>query len=309
MAIIIELPNATPYSIISGMAVKSLGEALKLPATPVESEFCYCHYECEYVEKVFGHLTDNDYWKNDKNTFTYRKLLNTDSITITLLKDGVVIETITDDSFGDFIDGYPTGNSEQQLYVVFTIFWQKVLQAHGGGVYRISTELNIVGTTTTEESQKFMLYGYSDINANKTVRIETVQNGNIIGSEFDFTGLNLYNSFRISGLFTETSPELEQDFYLNNSYEKKQIQDSAIPQYLLRTGRVPRSISLLMQRDSILANDIEITDYNILNVDRFRRVKVYPDSISKADLGRRNTKDAFEIAFKDKFEIIKKRNN
>jgi hypothetical protein len=110
-------------------------------------------------------------------------------------------------------------------------------------------------------------------------------------------------------MFRESAPELSQEFYLNSSYKKKQIQDSANPQYSLSTSRVPRVISLMMQRDSILANEFLVTDYNILNVDTFRRINVYPDSIDKKDLGVKSTRDAFDITFKDKYEIIRKRNN
>lgn len=309
MSIIIQLPNTVPYIIASGLTTKIVGESFQEPAVAPIPEFCYCDYECEYIEKVFGHLTDNDYWKNDKNTFLYRRILSTDTVTIKLLKDEVEIATITDDTYGVYTNGYLSGNAAQQLYVSFIVDWQKVLQIEGGGNYRISTELNLLGVISIEESQKFMLYGYSDLIANGTVRIETRQNGNIIGSAFDFTGLNLYNSYRLQGIFKEGSPELEQEFYLNTDYKKKQIQDQSIPQYTLNTKRVPRIVSLMLQQDSILANEFEVTDYNIINVATFRRVSVYPDSISKVAFDGKNTRDAFDITFKDKFELLRKRNN
>lgn len=308
MAIITELSNPTPYLIASGLAIKALGESIQEPTVAPINDFCYCKFECEYIERVFGHLTSNDFWKNDNNTFAFRRLLSTDTVTIKLFKDGVEVATIVDDTYGEFIDGYPTGTAEQQLYVVFIADWQKILIAEGAGIYRIKTTLVILGTTTEEESQKFSLIQYSDEAADGTVRIETTQNGNIIGSTFDFTGLNFYNSYRIDGKFTETAPDLQQEFYLDNTYKKKQIQDIATPQYALSTKKVPRVVAIELQQSSILANEFLITDFNIINVERFRRISVYTESIEKKDLGY-TTKDAFDMTFKDKSEVIRKRNN
>jgi hypothetical protein len=308
MTLIVQLPNPIPYSFNSGLATKIQGATLPEPSEQPVNDYCYCEIQCDYVEKVFADPVSNDYWKNDKNTFMYRRLLNTDTVTINLLKNGLPVATIIDNTYGQFINGYPAGNSEQQLYVVFIIDWQKVLNLLGGGNYQISTDLVIIGVPSTQESQKFRLIQYSDVAANGTVRIETYQNGNIIGNPFDFTGLNLYNSYRIPGKFTETAPKLESDRYLNNDYKLNQIQDSVIPQYLLKTRTVPRTISLMLTRNSILANEFLVTDYNIVNEDIFRRVSVYPEGIEKPEIGN-TTRPVYQIPFTDKYENLRKRNN
>ncbi len=306
--IITELQNTIPYSIASGMATKIQADPIVEPTEQSVNTFCYCKFECEYVEKVFGDLTSNDYWKNDKNTFMYRKQIAADTVTIKLFKNNVEIATITDNTYGDYENGITGVNPEQLLYVKFTIDWQSVLTLEGGGEYQICTELNILGNTFNKDSQKFRLYQYSDYNANGTVRIETYQDGNIIGSDFDFTGLNLYNSYRFAGRFFEGAPKLESDRYLTTGYELKQIQDSSIPQYTLKTQKIPRIIINMLTRDSILANEFLVTDYNIKNDDVFRRISVYPEGIDKQDIGK-NTRAIFEIPFTDKFELIRKRNN
>lgn len=307
--ITIQLANSTPYSITSGLATKIQGEVLQEPTEQPVNDFCYCEYECEYKEKVFGDVVSNDFWKNDKNTFLYRRLLSTDTVVIKLFKNGVELATIVDDTYGEYINGYGSSfTAEQQLYVVFTIDWQKVLQLEGGGEYQICTELNIMGVASNQDSQKFTLFPYSEENANGTVRIETTQNGNILGNPFDFTGLNLYNSYRIPGKFTEQAPALESDRYLNRDYKLNQIQDSSIAKYLLRTKRIPRVISLMLSRESVLANEFLVTDYNLINEAIFRRVSVYPESIEKTDIGR-TIRAAYEIPFTDKFEDNRKRNN
>jgi hypothetical protein len=304
--IIVQLPNTTTYSITSGMATKIKGESLTEVISPEVNEICYCKLECEYKEKVFASIS-NDYWKNDKNTFIFRRLISTDTVTINLYKGNVLIATIVDNTFGEFINGYPSGTPDQQLYVVFTIYWQNVFNTFGGGQYQISTDLNILGNTSTELSTVFNLQGYSDQNANGTVRIETIQNGNIIGSPFDFTGLNVYQSYRLGGKLTEITPTLEDDSYLDFDYIKNQIQTKLIPKWLLKTKRIPRVVSILLSRDTILANEILITDYNIFNEAIFRRVSLYPESIDKPDIGK-TTKPIFEITFVDKIENTIKRN-
>jgi len=307
--IITELPNTTPYSYLSGMATKIQGEVLPEPTEQPTNDFCYCEYECTYVEKVFADPVSTDYWKNDKNVFLYRKLLPSDTVTIKLFKDGVEIATIIDNTYGEYINGYPApATAEQQLYVVFIIDWQKVLLAHGGGTYQICTELVIIGITSNQDSHKYRLCLYSDQAANGTVRIETYQNGNIIASPFDFTALNFYNSYRVPGKFTETAGKLQSDRYLNRDYKVNQIQDTMIPQFLLKTKRIDRPTGLTLTRDTVLANKVLITDYNIVNIDIFRRVEVYAESIDQPDIGK-TTRAIYEIPFTDKFENIRKRNN
>jgi len=306
--ITIQLPNGTPYPAYTGMATKIQQPSLPLVIPGAENTFCYCHYECAYVEKVFGDVVSSDYWKNDKNTFIYRRLIAADTVTINLLKDDVVIATIVDNTYGELTNGYPSGTPEQQLYVSFTIFWQNILIAFGGGDYKIQAELNILGTASTETSRKFKLYAYSDLNADGTVRIETVQNGNIMSSDFDFTDLELYQSYRIPGKFTEVTPGLEDDSYLDSNYKKTQIQTKLVPKWLLKTQRVPRVISLLLTRDSLLANEFLITDYTIINEDIFRRVSLYPEGIEKPDIGK-TTRPIYEVTFVDKVDNKLKRNN
>ncbi len=307
--ITLQLTNPNPYVLLSGMAAKIKGQSLPAVIDPSVNSFCYCEFECEYVEKVFGAIGDNDFWKNDKRTFPYRKLISTDTVTIKLFKADVLVATIIDNTYGIYTNGYPApATPEQKLYVVFTIDFQKVLTLQGPGQYQIKTDLNILGNITTEESVLFQLYPYSDLNANGTVRIETNQNGNIIGSTFDFTDLNLYQSYRIRGKLTETTPELESDRFFNNDYELKQIQDKVINKWLLKTEKLARSISVLLSNDSVLANEFLITDYNIINEAVFRRIPLYPESMEKPDIGK-TTRPIWEVTFTDKIEDKIKRNN
>lgn len=310
MTLVIIQPNTSPYSLVSGMATKIQAPPIVEPDEVPVNTFCYCKYECDYIEKVFADAVSDDYWKNDQNTFLYKKLLSTDTVTIKLFKNNSELATITDNTYGTYVNGFASGNAEQQLYVMFIIDWKKVLLEPGAGVgeYQICTELNILGNTITQESQKFRLYPYSDENANGTVRIETYQNGNILGSPFDFTDLNIYNSYRIPGTFREQAPKFETDRYRDKTYKLEQIQDSAIPQWLLKTGRISRVIIDMLTRDSILANEFLVTDYTIKNDGIFRRVSVYPEGIDKIDIGK-NIRGVFEIPFTDKFDLIRKRNN
>jgi len=305
--ITIQLPNSTPAEYYPGMAVKIQRNSLPEIGETPENDFCYCKFECDYTENVFGSAS-NDYWKNDKNTFIYRRLIASDTITIKLLKNGVEVATITDNTFGEYIDGYTTGTPDQQLYVVFTIFWQNVFLTFGSGEYTIEAELNILGSTTIQESQKFKLIGYSDLAADGTVRIESYQNGNIIGSEFDFTDLNLYQSFRVKGKLTEITPELENDNYLDTNYKSTQIQTKVLPKWNLNIKKVSRLVSLLITRDVILSNKMEVTDYNIINEAIFRRVNVTVEAIEKLD-STFTTRASYDLTLNDKINNIIKRNN
>jgi len=305
--IITQLINSNPYFISSGMATKVIGQSLPEVTPASINEFCYCEYECDYVEKVFG-STDNDFWKNDKNVFLFRRLIPNDTVEIKLFKDDVELDIIDDDTYGEFIDGYVNGTAEQQLYINFILDWQKVFQALGGGNYQVKTEVTLLGNSETIESQKFNLMSYSDLSANGTVRIEYYDNGNIEGSEFDFTGLNIYNSFRCIGELREVSLEIEDDSYLDTSSKRTQITKKIIPKWTLKTGRLDRKTSLAISRNSVLANKLLVTDYNIINEDVFRRKSLIIEGIEKVD-GPKDTRAMYDLTLSDKIENLRKRNN
>lgn len=305
--IITTLPNSAPYVSGSGMATKVVSQTLQEVVDKETNDICICDIQrCEYVGKVFASISGADY-KNDTSAFMYKRLIPADTVVIKLLKDGVEIATIVDNTYGEYTNGFTSGTDEQQLYVGFLIFWENVLNLNGAGEYKIRAELNILGNTSTQDSITYLLKTYNDRIADGTVVIDTVQNGNISRSQFDYTDLNWVQSFRIPGILRRGAPELTTNFYEKENRERVQIQDSIGDQWEVETKLIPADVSNLINYDNLLANTMTITDYNMYNDEVFRNIPLYPQEITKRK-GNANKSAMFTYTFVDRVDDQRKRN-
>jgi hypothetical protein len=288
------------------MATKIQRKSLPNLSKKEVNDICYCNYECEYSANVFAKVGGEDY-QNDKSQFLFRRFIPADSVSIEIYKDGVKIDDLNDDTLGKFYNGFPDGNSEQQLYVGYLLDWEKVYSLYGAGNYRVMAQLNIIGEQSTFESELFVLRGYSDEAADGTVRIDSTQNGNIMSSIFDFTDLNWYQSVRIRGRFFEEAEEFEKIIYKTQNYRQEQIQDKIIENWTLEADMIPRNISEFLTKNAVLSNNFVVNDYNILNEKILRGVEVYPESIEKSRIvDNRNAN--YVIKFTSRNDNIIKRN-
>jgi len=307
--IITELSNNTPYIYESGNAIKLLGKSLPEIITPSVNDICICDFvTCQYVEKIFAsQAPSNEWWKNDMNEFLFKRLIAADTVAIELFKEGVKVADLNNNTYGTFFNGFPSGSAEQQLYVGYLLKWELVQAAFGNGNYQIKAQLNIVGNASTYTSRDFRLQTYSDVAANKTVRIESTQNGNIIGSDFDFTGLNWYQSLRLTGTFGNPSPILEIDDYVNSNHEQRQITAKNSREWFLQTDFINYEVATKLLYNKLLANQILMTDYLIKAESIFRRVEVMVAEIEKPEI--KGTPDrVYNVTFTDKQDKYKKRN-
>ena len=304
--ITIQLTDSAPQPFESGLATKLKGESLPTITPRQTNDFCYCEVECEYVGNVFAEVGGEDY-KNDKSQFLFRRFVASDTVAIELWRNGEKIEDLNTNAYGTFFNGFPNGTAEQQLYVGYLVEWEEVYAVYGGGEYQIKAELTIIGVASTFESELFRLMGYSDKAADGTVRIETVQNGNIMSSVFDFTGLEWYQSVRMRGNFYEESEEFEKIVYKTQEYRQEQVQDKIIENWTLQADFIPRSVSEFLTKNAVLSNSFNVTDYNLLNEKILREIEVYPESIEKTRI-QDNRKSNYIIKFTSRNDNIIKRN-
>lgn len=305
--IITQLPNGTPYTYASANAFKFLGQSLPEITIPEENDICVCDFlQCEYVEKTFAH-SSGDWYKNDMNEFLFRRFVAADTVSIELYKEDVKVADLNNNALGTFFNGFASGSAEQQMYVGYLLEWELVLAAHGVGEYQVKAQLNIIGNASTYESRKFNLVIYSDLAANGSVRIESTQNGNIIGSDFDFTDLNWYQSLRLPGNFGNPTPTLETDNYINSNHEQRQIKAKNSREWVLNTKKIDYEVATKLLYNKLLANEVLMTDYTIKAESIFRRINVFPSEIEKIDLVNSPEK-MYKVKFTDKKDIFKKRN-
>jgi hypothetical protein len=305
--IIIQLPNSIPYSIGSGNAGKLLGPSLPNIPDPQTNDICICDYiSCAYVEKTFA-SPGNEWWKNDMNEFLFKRFIAADTVLIELYKNGIKIEDLNTNAFGTFFNGFPSGSAEQQLYVGFLLEWELVYATYGVGTYQVKAQLNIIGNASTYESREFNLCLYSDVAANGTVRIESTQNGNIEGGQFDFTGLNWYQSLRIPGIFGNPTPVYTSGRYTTSTRKIVQNKDKMGNQWFLNTKLLSWDVIQVLIYNKMLANEILMTDYNIKSETVFRRIGVFPEEFDKPTVIG-NPKKRYNITFVDNYDILIKRN-
>ncbi len=268
------LTNSNPYPTVLG-----INQLLQVSSSDVfrfqeTNDICYCAIECTYTELAFAEIGGEDY-KNDKASFLFRKVDDNDIITFELWKDGIKIEDLINNTFGQYFATF----TASPLQTGFILNWEDVLSVHGTGLYQFRANATILGDLSVFESQLYRLYPYSDENADKTVRISAFHTGNIKGSRFDFSdlvdgGWPFYA--RVSGNFQEITPETVLDNYLDSEDNKLQRQDKLISQYELFVKQVPYSIvSLFLKGNISLGNTILITDYDIFNVTIYRGLSLY----------------------------------
>lgn len=285
-----------PLSTDTGMAVILYGTVLPPIPSDIANEVCPCDFGgCKENEEVFYEV-GGEWWKNDKSAFLFQKLVSADTISFELIRNGAKVADLVDDSYGTY---YATFVS-QPLYKGFVIDWEKVGGIFAGGTFVFRAVKNILGVASTEDSREFRLYPYAEDLIDETVRIETYNTGNIIGTALDYTDLlpeGWYQSFRIPGKFGYKTPTLETDQYLDSDYKSKQIQDRIGIEYELRSKLVPSMIADQIAFDNILANTILLTDYN-LQSEVIRRLEVVASSVEDYAHFERNSKLRFSIKFR-----------
>jgi hypothetical protein len=275
---------------------------LQLPKEVPKIDFDFTGFTCDYIEYVFGNAADEI--NNDKSSFLLKKALNTDTIVFELWKGGEKKQDIIDNTLGEFYDGFAV----QPLYVGVVIHWEKVLSLYGFGQYTIRAVQNIASQETTFTSRTFQILSYSALNANNTVRIETYQQGYILNSDFDYRDLlpdGWYQSFRVWGKFGAKTPIFESEPYLSENRVLRQNQDKIIAEYTLELEALPSVIHNQLIYDNMLANEVFITDSNILNTEKFERVSLYPKSIEEPEATAYNTRMNQVIKLVEKEQVIK----
>lgn len=292
---------------MSGLAVKlyGAGTAQDVKLAGVRDEFCLCDFACEWREKVF-HSSSSDAWKKDYTDFLFRKIGSADTVAFELYKAGYKVANLNDNTLGTYYSTF----TAQPDYVGYLVDWSLVYNNFGGGTYQIKIIANILGADLTINSRYFDLNTYDEYEAHNTVKIESYQTGNIVGSEFDYTDLlegGWYSSIRLQGMLEKQAPELITDNFLDTGYKVLQNQDKIENNYLLTLEGVPETISTRIFNKEILANSLLITDYNLFKEEIYRELELVPDRINELNnsgYGKVN----MSINLKDRKQNIIKRN-
>jgi hypothetical protein len=298
---------------MSGTATKTTGAvlipqtdpgAVTLPGASLLCNFC----DCAYTEYAFSDA-GADAWKNDKTSFLFRRYAPGDTVALELWKAGTKVADVNTSTWGQY---YPFGAFPQQPdYTAWLADWKLVADAFGFGTYTVKAVQVLQGVPSTIESRRFRCSPYDDVVADGTVKIEWWQQGNIIGSAFDFTTLapiggGWYSSLRIPGRLGKKTPIIEADSYVDSAYRKTQIQDSVRTEYELETLPLPQEIADVINYNAVLGNRIVLTDYSAGGPYPYIPLELYAVSVEPKHLGGKDT--SYVIKFESRVTSAVKRN-
>lgn len=293
---------------IGGLAVKTLSKKIiSTPPAPAVSSFCGCDYWCEYEEPVFAD-TGNDDFKKDTSSFLVGKVTATDTVEIKLYREGVLVATITDSTYGTYYSTF----TAQPLYVGWIADWSAIFTAFSGGQYQVIITCTTGGVDTDMESRKFRLMRFDEYCANGTVKIESYQSGNIVSSDFDFTDLvsgGWSSSIRVLGRFGNKRPTIEVDEFLNTSYQSVQNRTVVNFEYSLDTKYMPINLLVDMASMELIGNELHITDYSLMNPFKYNRIPVVTQAFEEVENQEAvNGESRYVVSFTDRTPNTIKRN-
>lgn len=306
MTIFTQLANPEPMEqteFSTAMVTSSISVPEEIPVLG----FCFCDYECNFVETVFADLADTDNYKNDRTDIGLFNIPDTvgGSYAIRLVKSDGTIINITDNTYGSLTD---LGTlSSLPTYFGYLLNWNLVATLQGFGKYHIEVDLVNYTKTITRTSYDFQLMPYSEENADGTVKIETVHNG-CVENGIDYGSTGWIRSIRLPAIFGNKVQRLEVDNYFDTQNNKTQIRDQVVNEYTLETQRLPSAVMTPLIEDKLLANQIFITDYNLFNFEDMRQLEVVAIEIAEQNYSSKSRKASFKIVFEDKLQNIIKRN-
>ncbi len=291
------------------------GVVIKIDTNPIRptttqiigdsSIFCPSDFRGDFMELVFA-SEENDGIKKDVSDFIFKKITTTDTINIFLLKEKTVIATINNNAYGTFYNGFESN----PLYIGWQADWTRIFQSFSGGKYQVKVDLNILGVSSSFLSRYFMLNTFDILSADNTVKIETIQKGDIDSSPFKFKNLlpeGWKTSIRLQGVFGLMKPAIEKDIFQDSSYREIQNRETIKREYILKANLVPETLYNRIATEDTLGNEIFITSYGVLQELKYEKFPVVIESFGEPAYDKLGNTH-FEITFSDRQKNIIKTN-
>lgn len=257
---------------------------------------CLCASLCDHKEKAYVQPGGDDF-SNDRSTFLYQRFLDTDTLVLELLKNGVVVDAL-DGDYGVF---YDFGDLDNADISGITLSWEAVQAAYGYGFYTVRATLTSIGGALEMSSHCFHLLPWDECHANKSVKIESYLSG-CINEYIDLGSSKVYQSTRIEGRMSMEKPDFETINYKKSDRTKKQIQDKVIYNFKLITRALPEAITEYINLNHLLSDEIYITDYNQYNAKVYTKYPVVFAGFKIFEEFTYLNKSAYVYQFQDKVE-------
>lgn len=240
-----QLPDDRPL-LVEGITCKLTGGKLSIPEGPFISDFCFCEFVCETPLLAFAGVTERE---KDFYTLYYQNTDLEGSTAFFIVDNGTDIE-LEDGVHGTAID--------HGFIVDFTEIFNRL----GHGKYSFRIDINQFGSNFFREYKYFQVTQFDDILADGTVKIESVQNGEI---ESQFSYNNVPFSIRVYGKFGDMQEKY--DAINNDTYSRlvEQVHVRTFFEYSLEINTNQHDFMLDVIKNYSLGSTILISDYNIRN--------------------------------------------
>lgn len=261
---------------------------------------------CCYANIVLADTTDNDPYKNDFTGVYFKREIPNTTVSFKLVDTATSTEyDLNDSTYGTFQD---FGGVQEDL-AFYVLKWRNVLSLLGAGNYQLKKEITIAGVSIDYYSNTFKLLEFSAARADKTVRIDCLQDGLLVKSGLDFTGTGFVTSIRLRGFFGRPEYTFEQDNLVTNDYDSLQVSLAIDKEYQFQGLNIPDCIVRELMDFVILGNSLYISDYNSNNTS-------YLYNLLPVELSSNNGTDYFtlkrevniNLVFTDRFKDNRKIN-
>jgi len=213
--------------------------------------------ECCDPYLVLAHLTDNESWKNDVNSFWFKLDFSTEEVYFRLYNNNNELATYQAD---------PVPFNADDLAYYATINWQQVLIYDGVGCYTVKIEHIINGVSTFYEQGEYDLKQYTNEIADGTIRLKANFNQYQAIEGIDFTGSNIIDAIRVNGFFGNKKTDLVVDNIINYGKIEKNVQRELLNKYVLETDPLLENfINRLTNLYFISEYELFVSDYNQFN--------------------------------------------
>jgi len=289
------LPNGTPMD-LRGFATAAIPNVLIIQDFPDEEDRAFVERCCYDNLTLAG---GDEPFQNDISSVLFKVFDPSDTVEFFLDEDILgEVAVLNDDTLGTF---FPAGSfPTQPLLVGFKLEWEKVLDVHGEGNYKIRTERALLTGTDTIISINYNLKTFSLLLADNTIWIEWIQNGDIIDG-LDYTGIEWFQAIRLPGFFGNKQTEFEEERFKDTNYQTFQIKNELTFNYVTEIGVIPSCVGDFLP-NLVQANIVQITDYNARNFDYLLQQKVVRLSEINETKYDRERQAVYNLTFTDRKE-------
>jgi hypothetical protein len=263
--------------------------------------------ECCYTQYALASSSDADEYKNDFTGVYFKRDIPNTTVVFKLVDTATMTEyTLNSSTYGEFLD---FGGTQQPDLTYYIVDWRKVLLSLGVGAYQIKQEITVAGIAQDFYSNTFNLKEFSIDVADKTVRIECLQNGLLVRPNVDFKGTNFRTSLRVRGFFGRAERAFEQDNLFKRDYDTEQVSMSISTEYKFQGLKLPECITDEIFNFILFGNKVLISDYNKNNHSyKYEQTKVELSNNEGTEYFTLDRKANINLTFTDRLKNNRKTN-